>query len=203
MEDWIICCLGTTSVVFRSDYLKKGGENMTQQYEKKLAKEIMVEIQKFIDFINVDLDTADLGDKMKWTTFCLENLHLTDNLEKNLSEWIVQGKVKICQTALTVLYKKLIRGEQHILSMGDVSMTLAIKITSDDPNQWKMHIIYDTPHDELSMILTFINMLKGVPLNAHKRCVECDKFFINTSKRTKIFCSPRCAMRKANREREK
>jgi len=57
--------------------------------------------------------------------------------------------------------------------------------------------------ENLEHVITyyFVQSLQGLPVSSLKQCDECSGWFIQETKRNKIFCSSRCATKKANRER--
>ncbi len=65
----------------------------------------------------------------------------------------------------------------------------------------------DTSHYDQSgmaegfFLLSFMNLINGVPIEAFKKCPECGNWFINLTKKKKEYCANRCAAR--NRQREK
>lgn len=59
--------------------------------------------------------------------------------------------------------------------------------------------------DDQGFLFLFIQALDGIPLTALNQCSEdgCGKWFLQSGKRPRIFCSDRCRIRKANRERRR
>jgi len=51
------------------------------------------------------------------------------------------------------------------------------------------------------VLFAFVQMLDGVSLSSFKQCPECDHWFINASKKTKVFCSNSCASRYGTRRK--
>lgn len=51
--------------------------------------------------------------------------------------------------------------------------------------------------------LYFCIVLEGAYFGSFKKCIECGTLFVHTSKRKRLFCTPQCAMRKANRDKRK
>jgi len=54
---------------------------------------------------------------------------------------------------------------------------------------------------EKALFLSFLLTINGLDPNAFMRCQECDQWFFRTSRRRRVFCSSKCAARKANRDR--
>jgi len=52
----------------------------------------------------------------------------------------------------------------------------------------------------VSLLLVFFQALDGMPLNALRQCAECEKWFFHISEKIKLYCSNRCAARKATRD---
>jgi predicted amidophosphoribosyltransferase len=42
--------------------------------------------------------------------------------------------------------------------------------------------------------------MDGMPLGALRQCAECQKWFLHISEKIKLYCSNRCAARKATRD---
>jgi hypothetical protein len=51
--------------------------------------------------------------------------------------------------------------------------------------------------------LYFCIALEDAYFGSFKKCIECGTLFVHTSKRKRLFCTPQCAMRKANRDKRK
>ncbi len=47
----------------------------------------------------------------------------------------------------------------------------------------------------------FLKLLDGLPLSALRQCPECGNWFVHVSERERVFCSSKCAAKKASRER--
>lgn len=62
---------------------------------------------------------------------------------------------------------------------------------------------YKAYSPEESLLIYFAQALDGTPLHAIRRCPECLRYFIQTTKRERFFCSNKCAARKVSRERRK
>lgn len=55
-----------------------------------------------------------------------------------------------------------------------------------------------------TLLFIFLQSLDNVPLGAINKCPECENWFLHASKRTKIYCSNKCAARVVSRrKREK
>jgi hypothetical protein len=108
------------------------------------------------------------------------------------------------------------------LNRGDININFELKIEglsydkktgNENSKKYKLKkeslenavisICYDAPAEaEKSMVLyNFITLIDGVPISAFKNCPECGKWFINLTKKEKIFCNNRCAARYRQRER--
>jgi len=63
-------------------------------------------------------------------------------------------------------------------------------------------ISYVSPIEaEASLFLSnFIRLIDGVPVTAFKKCLECGKWFVNLTKKERIYCSNNCAATKRQRE---
>lgn len=58
------------------------------------------------------------------------------------------------------------------------------------------------PHNaEKLMFFMFFNAINGLPITSFRRCEECNRWFLHTSRRERRYCNNRCAARKANRDR--
>jgi hypothetical protein len=55
--------------------------------------------------------------------------------------------------------------------------------------------------DESTLKYNFLRALDGLPVTALKTCDECGRWFLQLSKRKRLFCSNRCASKKGSRER--
>ncbi|MFC1534389.1 hypothetical protein ACFL7M_13590 [Thermodesulfobacteriota bacterium] len=51
------------------------------------------------------------------------------------------------------------------------------------------------------LLMIFYRVLNGVQIGCLRECKECTKWFLHVTKRERIYCSNRCAARKANRDR--
>ena len=71
----------------------------------------------------------------------------------------------------------------------------------DDLEFMKFRVTTWGGQSEDSFLVRFLYALDGVPLGVIRRCPECEKWFIHTTKRSREFCSNRCAARKASRVR--
>ena len=87
-----------------------------------------------------------------------------------------------------------------------------IKTEDNDGKKYKLkpeslkdafiNISYNSPleaHRNL-FLYCFINLIDGVPINAFKKCPECEKWVANLTKKEKIYCSNRCAAKRRQRE---
>jgi len=54
-----------------------------------------------------------------------------------------------------------------------------------------------------ALIFQFVRALNGFSLSAIRQCPECERWYVHTTKRKKIYCSNRCAARKTSRDRRK
>lgn len=62
--------------------------------------------------------------------------------------------------------------------------------------QWFQVRYYPIGKDHLDLnipVLNFASLLNGLPVDSIRRCKECGGYFINLSKRVKVFCDIRCA----------
>ena len=66
-----------------------------------------------------------------------------------------------------------------------------------------IHISVKAQKHEDTLLYFFFQALEGLQLDALRNCIECGRFFIHTNRRKKIFCSSKCSMRRANRDRRR
>jgi hypothetical protein len=60
-----------------------------------------------------------------------------------------------------------------------------------------------TETEEITLLNIFIMEIQQAFLGFFKKCIECGNWYIHRSKRKRLFCTPQCAMRKANRDKRK
>lgn len=65
----------------------------------------------------------------------------------------------------------------------------------------ELHVSTVALKDEDSLLYRFLQDLNGVPISALMRCKECHGWFVHVSQRERLYCSNRCAAKKANRDR--
>jgi hypothetical protein len=65
------------------------------------------------------------------------------------------------------------------------------------------NVSHMTETDEITLLNFFIMEIQQASLVFFKKCIECGNWYIHKSKRKRLFCSPQCAMRKANRDKRK
>ena len=53
------------------------------------------------------------------------------------------------------------------------------------------------------LLFKFLQALEGIPIGALRQCPECGSYYFHISKKKKIYCSNKCAARKASREKRK
>jgi endogenous inhibitor of DNA gyrase (YacG/DUF329 family) len=82
---------------------------------------------------------------------------------------------------------KDVRTRFHIETLKNTALILSLKSSTE----------------EETLLLYFCIALQGTSLSLFTECPECGNWFIHTSKKKRIFCSAKCAMRKANRDRRK
>ncbi len=51
------------------------------------------------------------------------------------------------------------------------------------------------------IILSVYTLFKGISFDSIKKCEECEHFFINTTQKRKIYCSPRCTWKALARKK--
>ena len=66
-----------------------------------------------------------------------------------------------------------------------------------------VNIAFKSDTDEETLLFHLIMALWLSPLDSIRTCAECKKYFVPTSKKKRKYCSPKCGMRKANRDRRK
>lgn len=54
-----------------------------------------------------------------------------------------------------------------------------------------------------ALLFYFCQALEGIPIGALHMCPECNRWFLNLSKKKKIFCTQKCAARYSSREHRK
>ncbi|MBA3030860.1 MAG: hypothetical protein FP816_18880 [Desulfobacteraceae bacterium] len=55
---------------------------------------------------------------------------------------------------------------------------------------------YQDPSVEVEyFLLSFLNLINGIPIMAFKECAECKDWFVNLTKKSKLFCRNKCAAR--------
>lgn len=173
---------------------------MSQKFQKEIDRDRLERIKRFVYFTNINLDKIDLGERVKWTTFCLDELCQTNELEKKLTEWLKEDKLRKCQTALIVLLNKILRGKGETSIIPDVGISLMVKMEPDVPvDDWKLHLAYETPYDELSLVLVFHSLLDHFPTEYFKKCKGCENNFVSTNKR-RIYCTNNCAAKTISRK---
>jgi len=85
------------------------------------------------------------------------------------------------------------------------------KIELDDRTRFYLETLMSTPlilslrssTEEDTLLLYFYIALQAISISPLKKCSECGTPYVHITKRKRIFCSPQCAMRKANREKRK
>lgn len=60
-------------------------------------------------------------------------------------------------------------------------------------------LTFKGPTHEETLLFYFVQALDGFHVGALRQCLECDKWFVHTSKKVKIYCSNKCAARNATR----
>lgn len=65
----------------------------------------------------------------------------------------------------------------------------------------KLHTILRAEKDENTLLQSLYQALDGVQIGSLRVCDECGNYFLHTSKKEKIFCTNKCAARKASRDR--
>jgi hypothetical protein len=87
--------------------------------------------------------------------------------------------------------------EDIMIEDDDVFMNLSEEAIMQSP----VNLVFKAKTDEDTLLSYLLMALWFSPLGSIRTCEECDKYFVHTSKKKKIFCSSKCAMRKANRDR--
>lgn len=75
------------------------------------------------------------------------------------------------------------------------------RLIPESVNDAVINTSYDSSMKEGFFLYSFIDLIDGVPITAFKKCPECDKWFINLTKKEKIFCINLCAAKKRQREK--
>jgi hypothetical protein len=173
-------------------------------------------IEWFIDFAYVDIDELPMGEKIKlWMEYFsiyaggvgISGENISDDdmgymlhfLTKHKSLDHLPGVQENFKDNFFSMMEKIRNNEQDLLSMQVRYNVKTITIGGT------VQTTYDTNTNVLEeytdlLMLRFLQSLNGIATGAFHQCPECNKWFINVSKRNKIFCSNRCAARKGSRE---
>lgn len=77
------------------------------------------------------------------------------------------------------------------------------QIAREDISRSSFYISYTASSHEETLLFYLCRALEGITLGSIKTCKECGNWFLQTSKREKLFCETRCAMKSANKSRRK
>lgn len=83
----------------------------------------------------------------------------------------------------------------------EIDNRLSAQITKETLIETPIHVTYKSDRIIRNLVFHLCRALEGYPFGAIKMCKECGKWFLHNSKREKIYCSPECGMRVANRTR--
>jgi hypothetical protein len=83
----------------------------------------------------------------------------------------------------------------------EIDNKFSAQVTKDVLLKTPIHVTYKTERIIGALVFHLCRAVEGYPLGAINKCKECRKWFLNNSKREKIYCTPKCGMRVANRTR--
>jgi hypothetical protein len=98
---------------------------------------------------------------------------------------------------------ELVKGgakEEELQQMEPIGMSMSVemRIMNSESDHGSTSLrFYEFSHaDPLELLVYhFFRNLNDAPLDAFNKCPECGHWFLNVSKRTKIYCSSKCASR--------
>ncbi len=85
-----------------------------------------------------------------------------------------------------------------------LSVSVRFKVDENDKLNTKLQLIEEFNEGfQDTITLIFLRCLDAIPINAFHKCPECNHWFVNVSKKEKIYCSNRCASRYIVRKKRK
>ena len=75
------------------------------------------------------------------------------------------------------------------------------RLITESLNEATIATTYDSSIEEHFFLYSFINLIDGVSIVDFKECTGCGKWFVNLTKRQRIFCTNSCGARKIGREK--
>lgn len=68
-----------------------------------------------------------------------------------------------------------------------------------------IHLAFKAPNDEDTLLFYFCQALEGLPFGTYRTCedIKCDNWYVLKDKRKRRFCSNKCGVKTANRERRR
>jgi hypothetical protein len=145
---------------------------------QKLLKDI------FLDLLKNYKDAYDIVKKGRKPTSDLKHFF-------ELKEILLNVNMKLRTPMLE--WESLMKRENNLTAL----MTIETLIEAP------IHLTVKAQKHEDTLLYYFFQALEGLPLKAIRGCIECGNFFIHTSKRKRKYCSNKCSMRNANRERRR
>jgi hypothetical protein len=77
------------------------------------------------------------------------------------------------------------------------------QVDPEELDKSTIHIQLKGPTFADTLLFNFLQSLEGIPIGALRQCPECGSYYFHISKKKKIYCSNKCAARKASREKRK
>ncbi|MFC1876229.1 hypothetical protein ACFL2E_03010 [Thermodesulfobacteriota bacterium] len=170
-----------------------------------------------IKWINETLNMIEYGDfdiDSEMRRGADNNVSIIDKI----SQWQDSSHLEKCHATFKKYFDKLIgnveklseKGEGQssegktnrtsIIEMLDSKITVNL-IYMDDIHQDTFNVTFRSAEDSMSIMLAFLQELNGVLIESFKKCPECSNWFLQISKKNKIYCSNKCAARKVARNR--
>ncbi len=176
-----------------------------------------------------DLEEAPVNPE--WTAMCLvaktETLvNLQNKFRSILSD--LKEKIDNVESAAASHQSDDILPEKYLemtrLQAGPVTIQLTLSIEPSSPPEFTLipqkskraslvhwdPLSFKTGHLDVKvssknleplMIYHFLQALRDLPIQSVRQCPQCEKWFVSKNVRGQVFCSGRCATRKANKDR--
>lgn len=159
-------------------------------------------LQWFIDFIQTDVEKISLGEQLKLIGDILTIIEATPEPEKKIKSWLTKEHLPKCQQTLRTCFWDWLQGNR---TEWTINLKVGLYVESPVTPESRPRIMYEAETVDETLLAYFLTELGNWTTGALIKCAEskCGKWFIHTSKRRRIFCSPRCAIRKSNEERRK
>lgn len=110
------------------------------------------------------------------------------------TNWICYGEIEA--KMIVRLETPLI--EPELKPKGD---GLLSRLPENKISQAPINMAFKAKSDEDTLLIYFFQSLSILNVGSILQCLECDKYFLHTSKRKKIYCSHKCAARNTSRKR--